>query len=59
MPQTSLKQSRTKAKIKERIMEIPGWYSNGLTELYLEELSLKKLRDIYSIAKTMRLNKAL
>ncbi|MFC1675573.1 hypothetical protein ACFL3G_00760 [Planctomycetota bacterium] len=59
MPQTSLKRSRSKAKFKERIMNMPDWDSCGLTELYLDELSVKELRDIYSIAKAMRLSKKL
>ena len=57
MPQTVKKRSRSKIEIKERIMNIAGWDSNSLTELYLDELNLKKLREVYSITKAMRVSK--
>ena len=53
----SLCNSANRDQLKERIMRLTNGLAAGLTEAYLDGLSLKELEDMYIIAKTLRLRK--
>ena len=57
MVPASQKESIIKSKLKKRILNLTGGSVSGLPAAELEQLSLKNLRDLYLIAKTMRMKK--
>ena len=51
------RETEIKSKIKKRIKSLKNTSTSGLTNAYLDSLSVKKLRDLYNIVKTMRIEK--
>jgi hypothetical protein len=59
MPSIPSKESQLKSKFKKRVMDLRAGCTSGLTEAYLDGLSLKQLRDLHLIARTMQIKKPL
>ena len=55
MVATSQKESVAKSELKKRIMNIVDGSAYSLPKADLERLSMEKLRNLYLIAKTMRI----
>jgi len=59
MPSISSKESLLKSKFKKRVMDLKAGSASNLTEAYLDGLSLKQLRDLHLIARTMQIKRPL
>jgi len=59
MPSIPSKESLLKSKFKKRVMDLKAGFASSLTESYLDGLSLKQLRDLHLIARTMQIKKPL
>ncbi len=57
MVPTSQKESIVKSKLKKRIMNLIDGSTSSFPEVGLDRLSMEKLRNLYLIAKTMRIKK--
>ena len=55
MPSIPSKESLLKSKFKKRVMDLRAGFASSLTEAYLDGLSLKQLRDLHLIARTMQI----
>ena len=49
--------SKIKEELKKQIISLKGSSNSDLTEAYLNTLTIKQLRDISVIARTMRIRK--
>ena len=54
---SALQKDIVKSKLKKRITNLIDGSTTSLAKAELDQMSLAKLRDIYLIAKTMRMKK--
>ena len=57
MTAVSSRNSIIRTQLKKGIMNLKGGSGSNLTEAYLDSLSLRDLKNIYIIARTMRIKK--